>query len=88
MQFSKLILFSPISPIPLELPASDELVAIENAEVLHQNGFEIEVNGGDMDGNRRLKLVAQPVSKTTVFDLKGFARPRFIPVTSMANATD
>ena len=68
-----MLIFSPlISPLTLELPASDELLAIENAEILHQNGFDIEVNGGDSERNRRMKLVAQPVSKSTVFDLKGF----------------
>jgi hypothetical protein len=71
-------------PQTLELTASDELVAIENLDVLKRNGFELEVredpdsdvemvddesSGSQMRG--RLSLVAQPVSKSTMFDMKG-----------------
>jgi DNA mismatch repair protein PMS2 len=70
------MLISSTRPQPLELTAADELLAVENIEVLRQNGFEIDVNG-DKDtpaGNgQRLRLVAQPVSKSTVFDTKGTA---------------
>ena len=59
----------------LELSASDVLLAIENAEVLRKNGFDIEVEEVDEEESRRLKVVAQPVSKETVFDLKGLALP-------------
>lgn len=61
-----------IRPNPLELTASDEVVALENVDILRQNGFEIDVEEDDGLGNsrRRLILVAQPVSKSTVFDLK------------------
>ena len=66
-------------PRPLELTAADELLAVENIEVLRQNGFEIDVDG-DIDlasgQGRRLKLVAQPISKSTVFDMKGVLRFR------------
>ena len=59
-------------PQPLELTAADELLATENIEVLRQNGFEIEIDGGGYSGQgSRLKLVAQPISKSTVFDVKG-----------------
>ncbi|TFK38593.1 hypothetical protein BDQ12DRAFT_651711 [Crucibulum laeve] len=55
----------------LELTASDELLAIENIEVLHQNGFELEVDEDGCSGQgSRLKLTAQPTSKSTVFDMK------------------
>ncbi|KAJ7690397.1 hypothetical protein B0H17DRAFT_1011617 [Mycena rosella] len=50
---------------PLELTAGDELLALENIEVLRQNGFEIDLQAG-----ARLSLTAQPVSKDTVFDMK------------------
>ncbi|KAF9484575.1 DNA mismatch repair protein MutL [Pholiota conissans] len=58
-------------PRPLELTASDELVAIENIDVLQQNGFEVEIDQEATIGqSSRLKLTAQPVSKGTVFDMK------------------
>lgn len=46
---------------------------MDNLEVLQQNGFDIEVNE---DENRdasvpRLALVGRPISKSTVFDMKG-----------------
>ncbi|KAG5635395.1 hypothetical protein H0H81_011417 [Sphagnurus paluster] len=55
-------------PQPMELTASDELLAIENMDVLRQNGFEVE-EVQDLQGTR-LQLTAQPVSKSTVFDMK------------------
>ena len=61
-------------PKDLELTASDELLALDNLEILRQNGFEIDTEGSsnDDDATRcRLRLVAQPVSKSTVFDVKG-----------------
>ncbi|KAF8881692.1 MutL C terminal dimerization domain-containing protein [Gymnopilus junonius] len=58
-------------PRSLELTASDEMTAVENIEVLRQNGFEVEIEEEDSDGHgSRLKLTAQPVSKSTVFDMK------------------
>ncbi|KXN83171.1 Mismatch repair endonuclease PMS2 [Leucoagaricus sp. SymC.cos] len=56
-------------PRPLELTASDELVATENIDVLRKNGFEIDVDEVAQSGTR-LQLTAQPVSKSTVFDMK------------------
>ena len=59
-------------PRPLELTASDEVVATENLDVLRKNGFEVEIKGGDvLLGSSRLMLTAQPVSKSTIFDMKG-----------------
>jgi len=56
----------------LELTAADELLAIENMDVLRQNGFEVEVDEDAGSGlGHRLQLVAQPVSKSTNFDMKG-----------------
>jgi hypothetical protein len=49
-------------------------VAVDNVEVLRQNGFEVEADD-DVDPSsgkvHRLHLIAQPVSKSTVFDIKG-----------------
>ena len=49
------------------------MIAIENVDVLRQNGFEIDVDeeGSEGSSGSRLKLTAQPVSKSTVFDMKG-----------------
>jgi DNA mismatch repair protein PMS2 len=59
-------------PQVVELTASDELLAIENIDILRQNGFEVEVDSeGEHGRGNRLKLVAQPISKRTVFDMKG-----------------
>ncbi|KAJ7279404.1 MutL C terminal dimerization domain-containing protein [Mycena rebaudengoi] len=61
---------------PLELTAGDELLALENIDVLRQNGFEIllqaenNVDDGVSGHSRQLLLTAQPVSKGTVFDMK------------------
>ncbi|KDR71586.1 hypothetical protein GALMADRAFT_75007 [Galerina marginata CBS 339.88] len=58
-------------PRPLELTASDEMLALENMGILRQNGFEIDVEEEQSVGQgSRLKLTAQPVSKSTVFDMK------------------
>lgn len=61
------------SPRVLELTAADELVALENMNVLQQNGFEVAVEE-DQPAGRRLRLVAQPVSKNTEFDSQGASR--------------
>jgi DNA mismatch repair protein PMS2 len=73
-----------VRPRPLELSAADEMVARENVDVLKQNGFEIDVGedgeeeegnedgeGGEEGRRRGLHLVAQPISKNTVFDMHG-----------------
>jgi DNA mismatch repair protein PMS2 len=57
-------------PRVLELTAADELVALENMEVLQQNGFEVGFEA-DQPAGRRLRLLAQPVSKNTEFDVQG-----------------
>lgn len=54
----------------LELTAADELVGLENMGVLQKNGFEVALDG-DQPAGRRLKLLAQPVSKNTEFDIQG-----------------
>ncbi|KAI5824843.1 DNA mismatch repair protein MutL [Schizophyllum commune Tattone D] len=60
-----------LRPRPLELTAADEMIARDHLDVLRQNGFEIEDSGtgNDSDG-ARLRLVAQPVSKSTTFDMR------------------
>ncbi|OSC98349.1 DNA mismatch repair protein MutL [Trametes coccinea BRFM310] len=56
-------------PQVLELTAADELIALENVDVLRQNGFEVEVFE-DRPPGQRVQLIAQPISKSTVFDMK------------------
>uniref|UniRef100_D8Q7M4 DNA mismatch repair protein PMS1 n=1 Tax=Schizophyllum commune (strain H4-8 / FGSC 9210) TaxID=578458 RepID=D8Q7M4_SCHCM len=60
-----------LRPRPLELTAADEMIARDHLDVLRQNGFEVEDSGAgnDSDG-ARLRLVAQPVSKSTTFDMR------------------
>nr|WJN24950.1 mismatch repair protein [Farysia itapuensis] len=58
-----------IVPRSLELSASDELVAIEHQDTLSKNGFEILVLESGLPGTR-IKLLSQPISKTTVFGVK------------------
>jgi DNA mismatch repair protein PMS2 len=61
-------------PQAVELTASDELLAVENLDTLRQNGFEIEVDSdGECGRGSKLKLTAQPISKSTVFDMKGWS---------------
>lgn len=62
------------SPQMLELTAADELLAVENIDVLRQNGFELEVSEERAPG-QRVKLAAQAISKSTVFDVKGERKP-------------
>ncbi|KAH7907597.1 MutL C terminal dimerization domain-containing protein [Hygrophoropsis aurantiaca] len=58
-------------PQPLQLTAADELLALENLDILKQNGFEVAQRETDTSGEEhRLELMAQPVSKSTTFDMK------------------
>lgn len=52
------------SPRSLDLPASDELLAIDNIDVLKFNGFEIDVDEEKPTG-QRIRLLAMPISKST-----------------------
>ncbi|KAI0776511.1 hypothetical protein BD413DRAFT_602116 [Trametes elegans] len=56
-------------PQVLELTAADELIALENMDVLRQNGFELAVLE-DQPPGQRVQLGAQPISRSTVFDTK------------------
>jgi len=57
-------------PRVLELTAADEFVELENMTVLQQNGFEVGLEV-DQPAGRRLRLLAQPVSKNTEIDVQG-----------------
>ncbi|KAF8688570.1 DNA mismatch repair protein MutL, partial [Rhizoctonia solani] len=49
----------------------DELIAIDNMDVLNKNGFVIQVDKEAVEGERpKVRLVAQPMSKGTMFDMK------------------
>ena len=50
------------------------MLAIENLDVLQKNGFEVILEDDEVSEDSqgsRLKLMAAPVSKNTVFDMKG-----------------
>ena len=51
-------------PRVLNIPASEELLAIEHEDVLKFNGFEIEIHENAPIG-QRIQLVAMPISKST-----------------------
>lgn len=54
----------------------DELTAIDNMEVLKKNGFVVQVDEDVPEGERpKLRLAAQPMSKGTMFDMKGESLP-------------
>jgi DNA mismatch repair protein PMS2 len=56
----------------MQLTAADEIVAMENMDVLHANGFDVAVDEEALPGRgERISLKAMPVSKETVFDFKG-----------------
>lgn len=59
-----------LRPQPVELAPTDELVAMEHAEWLRINGFDVSVDEEAAPGHR-IKLLSKPVSKDTVFDLHG-----------------
>ncbi|KAK8865970.1 hypothetical protein IAR55_001119 [Kwoniella newhampshirensis] len=60
-----------IRPRPLQLTAGDEIVAMENLDILHSNGFEVKVDEEKPPGRgERISLMAMPVSKDTTFDFK------------------
>ncbi|GAA5905773.1 hypothetical protein JCM8208_000892 [Rhodotorula glutinis] len=56
-----------IAPRILNLASADELTAMEHVDLLRLNGFDVLVDE-DADVGERVKLIAQPVSKDTVFD--------------------
>ncbi|KAH0835450.1 hypothetical protein J3R83DRAFT_9084 [Lanmaoa asiatica] len=68
-------------PQQLQFTAADEMLAVENMDVLKLNGFELEQveeqetfeddgEEGPEGVRMRLQMVAQPMSKDTVFDMK------------------
>lgn len=46
------------------------MVAIENITILQANGFELEIDH-DAKPTNKLKLLSQPISKNTIFGVKG-----------------
>ncbi|KAK0208879.1 hypothetical protein DFS33DRAFT_1306169 [Desarmillaria ectypa] len=59
-------------PQPLELTAADELLTLEHLDILKKNGFEVERGDQyeDVRAGSKLRLTAQPMSKSTVFNMK------------------
>ncbi|GBE85502.1 hypothetical protein SCP_0800190 [Sparassis crispa] len=59
-----------LRPLPLELTGADEMLATERVDTLGQNGFEIDVADDPLGDSARLRLAAQPISKSAVFGVK------------------
>ncbi|OCF30386.1 hypothetical protein I316_07993, partial [Kwoniella heveanensis BCC8398] len=60
-----------IKPRALQLTAGDEIVAMENLDILHRNGFDVKVDDDALPGRgEKISLLAMPVSKDTTFDFK------------------
>lgn len=57
-------------PRALNLPSQDEMVAIEHANLLRMNGFDLAVDE-DAEMGHRVKLLSHPVSKDTKFGVDG-----------------
>ena len=55
-----------LTPEPLELTASGELVVLDNRAVFERNGFKFSVDEAKPAG-RRLALMSAPFSRTTNF---------------------
>lgn len=68
--FRKLTSFLIKRPQHPELTVAEEIIAVENVDILRANGFEIDIDL-DQEPTRRIKVVSQPVSKSTSFDSKG-----------------
>ncbi|GAA5949061.1 hypothetical protein JCM3765_003999 [Sporobolomyces pararoseus] len=60
-----------LAPRVLNLPSHDEITAIEHLDLLRLNGYDVVVDE-DADVGERVKLLAQPVSNKTVFDIADF----------------
>ncbi|BGP71465.1 DNA mismatch repair protein PMS1 [Rhodotorula toruloides] len=60
-----------LAPRSLGLPSADEITALEHLDLLRLNGYEVAIDE-DAQIGERVKLVAQPVSKETVFDVGDF----------------
>lgn len=58
-----------IQPRLLELSATDELVASQHLDAIAANGFELAIDEEGVAGSR-VHLIAQPVSKDTVFGVR------------------
>jgi DNA mismatch repair protein PMS2 len=62
------------SPRQLDLPAADELLVMDNLDVLKSNGFDVDFDETRPAGSR-IRLVAHPTSKSTVFGIPGACGP-------------
>lgn len=59
-------------PKKLDLTAADEITVMENLDIFASNGFGITVDENAPYGQgEKIRLIAMPVSKDTVFDEKG-----------------
>ncbi|EGG04475.1 uncharacterized protein MELLADRAFT_37375, partial [Melampsora larici-populina 98AG31] len=61
-----------LTPRTLDLPAAEELTAMEHRDLLEMNGFGILIDE-DAPVGQRVKLVAQPVSRDTIWGPSGMS---------------
>ncbi|KAG2186032.1 hypothetical protein INT43_002470, partial [Umbelopsis isabellina] len=66
-----------IHPRAVELTASEELVAMDNIDILKANGFDIQVDE-NAPPTQKIKIISQPVSKNTMFNMKDFEELVFL----------
>ncbi|KAJ2962954.1 hypothetical protein NQZ79_g1921 [Umbelopsis isabellina] len=66
-----------IHPRAVELTASEELVAMDNIGILKANGFDIHVDE-NAPPTQKIKIISQPVSKNTMFNMKDFEELVFL----------
>ncbi|KAH8549580.1 mismatch repair endonuclease PMS2 [Umbelopsis sp. PMI_123] len=66
-----------IHPRPIELTASEEMVAIDNLDILKANGFDIQIDE-DAPPTQKMKIISQPVSKNVMFNTKDFEELVFL----------
>ncbi|CAM0135028.1 unnamed protein product [Umbelopsis sp. WA50703] len=66
-----------IHPRAVELTASEELVAMDNIDILKANGFDIQVDE-NAPSTQKIRIVSQPVSKNTMFNMKDFEELVFL----------
>ncbi|ORX47224.1 DNA mismatch repair protein MutL [Hesseltinella vesiculosa] len=58
-----------IKPQHIDLTPSEELIVMDNTDIFHANGFDIQVDP-EQEPTHRIKIVSQPFSRNTMLDKK------------------
>jgi DNA mismatch repair protein PMS2 len=56
--------------LPLDLPADDEMVVMDNLDIFKKNGFEFLIDE-EKPPTQIVHMLAHPYSKQTVFGVQG-----------------